>query len=115
MTRAPFVIGKADRAYGRAQQLEDTTMGWRFVNPALEKVYGTESMPQTGENVAGNHGVNTADQAAMARRSQQRAPGAQASGSFAEENNPLTRPGPRPRHNAPVQPDETPPPGRPCN
>src|SRR3546814_2178708 len=73
MTRAPFVIGKADRAYGRGQQLEDTTMGWRFVNPALDKAYGTESMPQTGDNVAADHGVDRADQDAFALRSQQRA------------------------------------------
>src|SRR3546814_3507243 len=73
MTRAPFVIGKADRAYGRGQQLEDTTMGWRFVNPALDKAYGTESMQQTGDNVAADHGVDRAAQDAFALRTQQRA------------------------------------------
>src|SRR3546814_9196154 len=78
-------LGKADRAYGRGQQLEDTTMGWRFVNPALDKAYGTESMPQTGDNVAADHGVDRADQDAFALRSQQRAAAAQASGFFAEE------------------------------
>src|SRR3546814_7568664 len=61
MTRAPFVIGKADRAYGSGQQLEDTTMGWRFVNQALDQAYGTESMPQTGDNVAADHGVDRAE------------------------------------------------------
>src|SRR3546814_12923607 len=90
MTHAPFVIGKADRAYGRGQQLEDTTMGWRFVNPALDAAYGTESMPQTGENVAADHGVNREDQDAFALHSQQRAQAAQASGFFAEEIIPVT-------------------------
>jgi 3-oxoadipyl-CoA thiolase len=52
MTRAPFVMGKSDAAFGRAQKIEDTTMGWRFVNPALDALYGTETMPRTGENVA---------------------------------------------------------------
>src|SRR3546814_8332993 len=95
MTRAPFVIGKADRAYGRGQQLEDTTMGWRFVNPALDKASGTESMPQTGDNVAADHGVDRADQDALSLRSQQRAAAAQASGFFAEEITPVTLPGAR--------------------
>ncbi|KRA35597.1 beta-ketoadipyl CoA thiolase [Rhodanobacter sp. Root627] len=95
MTRAPFVIGKADRAYGRGQQLEDTTMGWRFVNPALDTRYGTESMPQTGDNVAADHDVNRVDQDAFALRSQQRAAAAQASGFFAEEIIPVTVPGAR--------------------
>src|SRR3546814_3992627 len=95
MTHAPFVIGKADRAYGRGQQLEDTTMGWRFVNPALDAAYGTESMPQTGENVAADHGVNREDQEAFALRRQQRAQAAQATGFFAEEIIPVTVPGAR--------------------
>ena len=95
MTRAPFVIGKADRPYGRGQQLEDTTMGWRFVNPALDALYGTENMPQTGDNVAADYDVGRADHDAFALRSQQRAAAAQASGFFAEEIIPVTVPGAR--------------------
>jgi 3-oxoadipyl-CoA thiolase len=85
MTRAPFVMGKADSAFGRAQKLEDTTMGWRFVNPALDALYGTETMPRTGENVAKDFGIARADQDAFALRSQDRAAAAQESGFFAEE------------------------------
>ena len=85
MTRAPFVLGKANAAFGRAQTLEDTTMGWRFVNPALAALYGTEAMPRTGENVAEEYGVSRADQDAFALRSQQRAAAAIESGFFAEE------------------------------
>ncbi|MGY1408580.1 3-oxoadipyl-CoA thiolase [Luteimonas sp. A611] len=93
MTRAPFVIGKPDTAFGRGQQLEDTTMGWRFVNPRLQELHGTESMPQTGENVAREHGITREDQDAFALRSQQRAAAAQASGFYAEEMVPVTVPG----------------------
>lgn len=85
MTRAPFVMGKADSAFGRAQKLQDTTMGWRFVNPALDALYGTETMPRTGENVAKEYGISRADQDAFALRSQNRAAAAQESGFFAEE------------------------------
>jgi 3-oxoadipyl-CoA thiolase len=85
MTRAPFVMGKADAPFGRSQKLEDTTMGWRFVNPALDAAYGTETMPRTGENVAQEHGISRADQDAFALRSQQRAVAGQASGYFAQE------------------------------
>jgi 3-oxoadipyl-CoA thiolase len=85
MTRAPFVMGKSDAPFGRAQKLEDTTMGWRFVNPALDALYGTETMPRTGENVAQDYGISREDQDAFALRSQQRAAAAQASGYFAEE------------------------------
>jgi 3-oxoadipyl-CoA thiolase len=92
MTRAPFVMGKADTAFGRAQTIEDTTMGWRFVNPALDALYGTETMPRTGENVAAEHGIGRADQDAFALRSQQRAATAQANGFFAEEIVPVTVP-----------------------
>jgi 3-oxoadipyl-CoA thiolase len=92
MTRAPFVVGKADGAFGRNQMLEDTTMGWRFVNPALEALYGTETMPRTGENVAEDHGVNRADQDAFALRSQARAAAAQQAGFFAEEIVPVALP-----------------------
>jgi 3-oxoadipyl-CoA thiolase len=108
MTRAPFVIGKADRAYGRGQQLEDTTMGWRFVNPALDTRYGTESMPQTGDNVAADHDVNRADKDAIALRSQQRAAAAQASGFFAEEIIPVSVPGARRGQTELVDTDEHP-------
>ena len=85
MTRAPFVMGKADGAFGRGQQLEDTTMGWRFANPALEALYGTETMPRTGENVAETFKVSREDQDAFALRSQQKAAAAQDSGYLAEE------------------------------
>jgi len=90
MTRAPFVMGKADAAFGRAHTLEDTTMGWRFVNPALDAAYGTETMPRTGENVAVDYNISRADQDAFALRSQQRAAAAQASGYFADEIVPVT-------------------------
>jgi 3-oxoadipyl-CoA thiolase len=93
MTRAPFVIGKADGAFGRNQTIEDTTMGWRFVNPALDALYGTETMPRTGENVAEDHGISRADQDAFALRSQQRTAAAQQSGFHAGEIVPVEVPG----------------------
>ncbi|PZU11020.1 3-oxoadipyl-CoA thiolase [Sphingomonas sp.] len=93
MTRAPFVLGKAESAFGRAQKLEDTTMGWRFVNPALDVLYGTETMPRTGENVAEAYRISRADQDAFALRSQQRAARAQAGGFFADEIIPVAVPG----------------------
>ncbi len=85
MTRAPLVIGKSETAFGRGQQLEDTTMGWRFVNPKLKELWGTETMPQTGENVATDYKVSREDQDAFALRSQQRAVNAQRNGFFAGE------------------------------
>ena len=85
MTRAPFVIGKAPAAFDRGNMLEDTTMGWRFINPRFREQYGVETMPQTGENVAIAFGVSRADQDAFALRSQQRAATALASGYFREE------------------------------
>ncbi len=85
MTRAPFVMGKAENPFGRNQKLEDTTMGWRFVNLALDALHGTDTMPRTGENVAQEFGISRADQDAFALRSQQRAAAAQSSGFFAEE------------------------------
>lgn len=85
MTRAPYVMGKAESAFGRAQKLEDTTMGWRFINPALKQQYGVETMPVTGDNVAEDCGISRADQDAFALRSQQRAAAAKASGYYAEE------------------------------
>jgi acetyl-CoA C-acetyltransferase len=69
MSRAPFVMGKSGQAFGRSQKLEDTTMGWRFINPKLDELYGTETMPQTAENVAEQFNVNRADQDAFALRS----------------------------------------------
>jgi 3-oxoadipyl-CoA thiolase len=83
MTRAPFVMGKAETAFSRQAELQDTTIGWRFVNPAMLAAYGTDSMPETGENVAEEHQVGRADQDAFALRSQQRA--AASKTFFAEE------------------------------
>jgi 3-oxoadipyl-CoA thiolase len=85
MSRAPFVMGKADAAFSRAMALEDTTIGWRFVNPLMKAQYGVDSMPQTGDNVAEDCQVSRADQDAFALRSQQRTAAAQAAGYFAEE------------------------------
>lgn len=92
MSRAPFVMGKSDKAFGRAQTLEDTTMGWRFINPKLDNLYGTETMPQTAENVAEQFDINRADQDAFALRSQQRTNAAQASGFFKDEITPVIIP-----------------------
>jgi 3-oxoadipyl-CoA thiolase len=108
MTRAPFVMGKSDTAFGRAQKLEDTTMGWRFINPALDALYGTETMPRTGENVAEDHGISRADQDAFALRSQQRAAAAQASGFFAEEIVPVAVPGRKRGETVDITTDEHP-------
>jgi 3-oxoadipyl-CoA thiolase len=85
MTRAPYVMGKAETAFSRSAKLEDTSLGWRFVNPAMKARYGVETMPETGENVARDHQVSRQDQDAFAARSQARAAAAQASGFFAEE------------------------------
>jgi 3-oxoadipyl-CoA thiolase len=85
MTRAPFVMGKAQEAFQRSSEIFDTTIGWRFVNPVLKAQYGVESMPETGENVAEEFQVTRADQDAFALRSQRRAGKAIASGYFAEE------------------------------
>ncbi len=85
MSRAPFVMGKAETAFSRAAKIEDTTIGWRFVNPAMRALYGVDSMPETAENVATEFGVSREDQDAFALRSQQRAAAAQESGRFAEE------------------------------
>jgi 3-oxoadipyl-CoA thiolase len=108
MTRAPFVMGKSDSPFGRNQKIEDTTMGWRFVNPALDALYGTETMPRTGENVAEDYKVSRADQDAFALRSQQRAAAAQASGFFAEEIVPVTVPGRKRGETIEVSVDEHP-------
>jgi len=93
MTRAPFVMGKAQEAFARTAELQDTTIGWRFINPLLKKQYGVESMPETGENVAEEFQVKRQDQDAFALRSQQRAGKAIASGYFAEEIVPVSAPG----------------------
>jgi 3-oxoadipyl-CoA thiolase len=85
MSRAPFVLGKSDAAFARNLKLEDTTLGWRFVNPALKAKYGTDSMPETGEIVAEEFHISRADQDAFALRSQQRAAAAQKAGRLAEE------------------------------
>ncbi|WP_296185794.1 3-oxoadipyl-CoA thiolase [Pseudomonas sp. UBA1879] len=85
MTRAPYVMGKADSAFGRTQKIEDTTIGWRFVNPAMQSVHGVDSMPQTADNVASAYNVSREDQDAFALRSQQRAARAQETNFFAEE------------------------------
>jgi acetyl-CoA acyltransferase len=90
MSRAPFVQGKAGEAFSRAAKIEDTTIGWRFVNPLLQARYGVDSMPETAENVAQAFAVNRADQDAFALRSQQRAAAAIAEGRLAEEIVPVS-------------------------
>src|ERR1017187_3546315 len=90
MSRAPFVMGKADSAFSRSMKLEDTTMGWRFINPAFKAKYGTDSMPETGEIVAEEFHISRADQDAFALRSQHRAAAAIKSGRMAEEIIPVS-------------------------
>jgi acetyl-CoA acyltransferase len=90
MTRAPFVMGKAEGAFSRAAKIEDTTLGWRFINPLIKAQYGIDSMPETGENVAEQFGVNRVDQDAFAFRSQQRWAAAQARKFFDGEIAPVT-------------------------
>jgi acetyl-CoA acyltransferase len=90
MSRAPFVVAKAAEAFSRAAKIEDTTIGWRFVNPLLKARCGIDSMPETAENVAQEFAVNRADQDAFALRSQQRAAAAIADGRMAEEIVPVT-------------------------
>ena len=85
MSRAPFVMGKATSAFDRNAEIYDTTIGWRFVNPAMEKQYGTDSMPETAENVAEQFQISRDDQDAFALRSQQRAGAAMANGRLARE------------------------------
>jgi 3-oxoadipyl-CoA thiolase len=85
MTRAPFVMPKAETAFSRHNTVYDTTIGWRFPNPALRKAHGTDSMPETADNVAADYGISRADQDAFAARSQDRWAAAQAAGLFAEE------------------------------
>jgi 3-oxoadipyl-CoA thiolase len=90
MSRAPFVMGKAESAFQRGATLYDTTLGWRFINPAMEATYGVDSMAQTSDNVAVDCKVSREDQDAFALRSQQRAAAAQAAGFFAEEIVPVS-------------------------
>jgi acetyl-CoA acyltransferase len=85
MTRAPFVMGKADSAFSRNAAIFDTTIGWRFVNPLMKKQYGVDSMPETGENVANDYNVSRADQDLFAFNSQTKAAAAQAAGYLAQE------------------------------
>ncbi|HEY6870412.1 MAG TPA: 3-oxoadipyl-CoA thiolase [Novosphingobium sp.] len=108
MTRAPFVLGKSATAFGREQKLEDTTMGWRFVNPALDAHYGTETMPRTGENVAVDHRIDRDSQDAFALRSQQRCAAAQQSGFLAAEITPVTVPGRKRGETVEIDTDEHP-------
>lgn len=85
MSRAPFVMPKAETAFSRSAEIHDTTIGWRFVNPVMKAQYGIDSMPETAENVAEDHSINRADQDQLAMRSQERAAAAQASGRLAKE------------------------------
>ncbi|MDH0083285.1 3-oxoadipyl-CoA thiolase [Stutzerimonas stutzeri] len=85
MSRAPYVMGKADSAFGRSQKIEDTTIGWRFINPKMKDMYGVDAMPQTADNVADDWDISREDQDAFALRSQQRTAAAQQAGFFAEE------------------------------
>jgi acetyl-CoA acyltransferase len=92
MSRAPFVMPKAETAFSRHAEIHDTTIGWRFVNPVMKKQYGVDSMPETGENVAEEFRVSRADQDAFAARSQDKAVAAQMSGRLAKEITPVTIP-----------------------
>jgi acetyl-CoA acyltransferase len=103
MSRAPFVMGKADAAWSRSMKMEDTTLGWRFVNPLMKAQYGVDSMAETGENVAADFGISRADQDAFAYRSQQRAAFAERNGMLAAEIAPVTIPS---RKGAPVVVDQ---------
>jgi len=105
MSRSPYVLAKAGGAFARDQKLEDTTLGWRLVNPAMEKAYGIDSMTQTAENLAREDGVAREDQDAYALRSQERAERARAEGRLAEEIVPVTPPG---REAKQVETDEQP-------
>ena len=90
MSRAPFVMPKADMAFSRNAEIYDTTIGWRFINPQMQALYGTDSMPQTGENVAQDFGVSREEQDGFALRSQERALAAQANGRLAREIVPVS-------------------------
>ena len=90
MTRAPFVMGKPEKAYDRSQTLQDTTMGWRFINKKLDEMYGTEAMPHTAENLAEKYNISREDQDAFALWSQQKTAQAQNDGRLAAEITPIT-------------------------
>jgi len=90
MTRAPFVMGKATEAFSRSSEVYDTTIGWRFINKQMQKIYGTDAMPETAENVAEEYQISRQDQDKFAYRSQMRATKAQADGFFAREIAPVT-------------------------
>lgn len=90
MSRAPFVMPKAQTAFSRHAEIHDTTIGWRFVNPLMQQQYGIDSMPETGENVAEEHSVSRADQDAFAVRSQQKAGAAMENGRLAREITPVS-------------------------
>lgn len=92
MSRAPFVMPKAETAFSRSAEIYDTTIGWRFVNPLMKKQYGVDSMPETAENVAEDYGVTRQDQDAFALRSQGKAAAAQENGRLAKEITPVTIP-----------------------
>jgi acetyl-CoA acyltransferase len=92
MSRAPYVMGKADTAFSRNQSIQDTTIGWRFINPLMKSAHGVDSMPETAENVADDYKINRADQDQMALRSQNKAAAAQANGRFAKEITPVVIP-----------------------
>src|SRR5438445_4098347 len=92
MSRAPFVMAKADTAFGREQKLEDSTLGWRCINPVMQARYGVDSMTQTADNLAREHGITRACQDAYSLRSQQRTAHAQAQGWLAEEIAPVEVP-----------------------
>ena len=111
MSRAPFVLGKAEMPFSRAAKIADTTIGWRFVNPAMERMYGVDSMGQTAENVADEYRIGRADQDAYALRSQQRAAAAIASGRLAREIVPVQVPQRR-GDDLTVDADEHPRPGK---
>jgi 3-oxoadipyl-CoA thiolase len=93
MTRAPLVMGKAQEAFQRSAELQDTTIGWRFINPLMKQQYGVDAMPETAENVAEDYQVARKDQDAFAFRTQQRCAKAQAAGYFAGEIEPVIVPG----------------------
>jgi 3-oxoadipyl-CoA thiolase len=92
MTRAPFVMGKADSAFSRNAQIFDTTIGWRFINPQMKALYGVDSMPETAENVATDFQIGREDQDAFALRSQSKASNAQANGTLTDEITPVVIP-----------------------
>ena len=92
MSRAPYVMGKADTAFSRNHSIQDTTIGWRFINPLMKSTHGVDSMPETAENVADDYKINRADQDQMAMRSQNKAAAAQANGRLAKEITPVVIP-----------------------